>query len=419
MSSYADPGTKTQTEIVDLSGTSLGLEECRRAEWQHQGLCWVAELTANGEASDASSSLEKGRLDDKQGGNEDWDRFLQLTGESEYKARIEEWAAVTSKTSQEIGLDTSVYLTTSILVADPAHHRKGIGHALDQATRDAAKKAGRQLHVVRGYTVISDPSHPPHQTEEGQYGHNDCYKYGDSKTTNCQTLTINSLEDFCLYAPPYSKTIGESEQYEVAYCTKAGHGARLMPKGTLTGVHFVQTRDYVQITGTGDFTKIHVPRGDEGGELDPHGASGNGNPIGALVVGGDAAGNKIQFKEWTQFISDDTFCIRACYPGSEDAELCNHIYDTLGCYWNMPANYDSGAFETCHADDDLPMGVYKQEDGSYSTFYQGQPSTPAAHPAAKSSQCSSINTIPAAAYPTTSRNRARRYNGDWEKLQRD
>ena len=28
---------------------------------------------------------------------------------------------------------------------------------------------------------------------------------------------------------------------------------------------------------------------------------------------------------------------------------------TLGCYWNMPANYDSGAFETCHADDDLPM----------------------------------------------------------------
>ena len=52
----------------------------------------------------------------------------------------------------------------------------------------------------------------------------------------------------------YTKDIGDSESYEVAYCTKAGHGARLMPRGTLSGVHFVRTKDYVQITGTGDFT---------------------------------------------------------------------------------------------------------------------------------------------------------------------
>jgi hypothetical protein len=40
----------------------------------------------------------------------------------------------------------------------------------------------------------------------------------------------------------------------------------------------VKTPDYVQVTGVGDFTKINIPRGDAGGELDPHGADGNGNP---------------------------------------------------------------------------------------------------------------------------------------------
>lgn len=52
-----------------------------------------------------------------------------------------------------------------------------------------------------------------------------------------------------------------------------------MPAGTLKGVHFVRTKDYVQVTGTGDLTKINVMKNDKGGggELDPHGADGNGN----------------------------------------------------------------------------------------------------------------------------------------------
>lgn len=32
--------------------------------------------------------------------------------------------------------------------------------------------------------------------------------------------------------------------------------------------------------------------------------------------------------------------------------------EEMGCYWNMPANYDAGVFESCQGDDDLPMGVY-------------------------------------------------------------
>jgi hypothetical protein len=38
----------------------------------------------------------------------------------------------------------------------------------------------------------------------------------------------------------------------------------------------------------------------------------------------------------------------------------------MGCYWNMPAKYDPGVFESCDGDNALPMGVY----GS-STWYQG------------------------------------------------
>jgi hypothetical protein len=52
----------------------------------------------------------------------------------------------------------------------------------------------------------------------------------------------------------------------------------VIPDGTLKAVHFVETPDYVQITGTGDFTKINIPKGDSGGELDNLGATGQGNP---------------------------------------------------------------------------------------------------------------------------------------------
>jgi hypothetical protein len=72
--------------------------------------------------------------------------------------------------------------------------------------------------------------------------------------------------------------IGETERYEVAWCTKSGRGARVIPDNTLKGVHFVKTPDYVQITGQGDFTKINIPAGDSGGELDNRGADARGNP---------------------------------------------------------------------------------------------------------------------------------------------
>lgn len=79
---------------------------------------------------------------------------------------------------------------------------------------------------------------------------------------------------------------------------------------------------------------MNIPAGDDGGELDPHGADGNGNPIGGLVLS-NIGGKTFQFKEWTQFISDDEFCIRACYDGPDSWKWCSkslsHFLRTLHC----------------------------------------------------------------------------------------
>src|ERR1700722_812912 len=133
----------------------------------------------------------------------------------------------------------------------------------------------------------------PVKSEIGQTGTNKCGTTS-SQSSMCQTMWMNDANDFCLWAPPSVGTIGDTEQEEVAWCTKSGRGTRVIPDGALTGVHFVRTHDYVQVTGVGDFTKINIQKGDEGGgkrlsisisslpfflpclewvELDPHGAS--------------------------------------------------------------------------------------------------------------------------------------------------
>ncbi|KAL0948641.1 hypothetical protein HGRIS_010447 [Hohenbuehelia grisea] len=226
----------------------------------------------------------------------------------------------------------------------------------------------------------------PQQSENGQTGTNSCGT-GASQDASCQTAWINDVDDFCLFAPPNPDSlIGDTEREEVAWCTKAGRGARVIPDGALQGVHFVKTPDYVQVTGIGDFTKINIRPGDAGGELDPHGADGNGNPIGGLVYG-NSFGEALQYHEWTLFIGAQEFCFRACV-GPNAARNCQHIYDIMGCYWNMPANYDGGVFESCLGDNTEPMGVY-----GTSTWYQGMQPTPPPHTAAPSSSCRTIPTV--------------------------
>lgn len=78
---------------------------------------------------------------------------------------------------------------------------------------------------------------------------------------------------YVLVALPNS-AIGDIEREAIAWCTKSGRGSRTIPDGTFSGVHFVKTSNYVQVTGVGNFTKVNVRAGDSGGELDNRGADG-------------------------------------------------------------------------------------------------------------------------------------------------
>lgn len=78
----------------------------------------------------------------------------------------------------------------------------------------------------------------------------------------------------------------------------------------------------------------------------------SGNPIGGLVFS-SAFGQLQQLHEWTNFVAYNEFCIRGCKDGSKAPGLCQHIYDVLGCMWNMPGDYDAGVFENCKGDTGL------------------------------------------------------------------
>jgi len=239
------------------------------------------------------------------------------------------------------------------------------------------------------YSATYLPSNTPNQSEDGQLGTNQCGT-SSNQTSLCQNAYINSVDDYCVFAPPDpgpNSVIGNTEQIEVAWCIQPGYGTRLIPNGAITGAHFVQTPDYVQVTGIGDLTKINIPQGDAGGELDPHGATGNGNPIGGLVFSKAFTGQFEELHEWTNFVSASEFCFRGCKDGPNAPALCQHIYDEMGCAWNMPGNYNPG-FDQCDGDSGEPMGVY-----SGSTFHQGDPATPAPHPVPATSSCTTYSTI--------------------------
>jgi len=259
-------------------------------------------------------------------------------------------------------------------------------------------RTGALLAIIAGfvtvnaqYTATYDPNNLPPTTEQGQTGTNECGT-GSNQTSQCQNLYVNSVQDFCMWGPPEpNSTIGVVEQIVVAYCTLGGRGTRVFPSGTLISAHFIETPDYIQVTGTGQFTLANIQAGDEGGELDPHGADGNGNPHGGLVfsnvwTGGTGLGQQIH--EWTNFMSDTEYCIRVCKEGPNAPGFCQHVYDVQGCVWNMPGNYGAG-FDSCKADDVIPMGQYPQPDGSTSTYVNGAAPTPPAQPAAATSSCTS------------------------------
>ncbi|KAF8608880.1 hypothetical protein BDV93DRAFT_433086 [Ceratobasidium sp. AG-I] len=210
-----------------------------------------------------------------------------------------------------------------------------------------------------------------------QFGYNICNSTTEGPTSLCQTAMINSIDDFCLWGPPEPNSlIGNTEGEAVAWCTKPGRGTRLIPAGALTGVQFMRTPAYVQVTGHIKQDLINIAANDDGGEMDPHGADRRGNPLGGLIFSNAFPSNNgnnntyQQVVEWHNFMGANEFCLKACDPtGADDDKFCEHILDRIGCAYNAPAAYVDGAFESCQGDNQDFPGIYTS-NGQVMTYKQ-------------------------------------------------
>lgn len=179
----------------------------------------------------------------------------------------------------------------------------------------------------------------------------------------CQTAFVNSIDDFCIWGSPTTNSvIGNIEAETVAYCTKAGHGTRLIPPGALTAVQFIKTPGYIQVTGLFNQSTIGLTPDDAGGELDPHGADLAGNPLGGLVFSNNLPTLKdnktiVQVNNWNNFIGGNQFCIKACDNTITNPDYCENRFDTQGCNFNMPASYKPNEFTSCKGENQAPPGA--------------------------------------------------------------
>ncbi|KAF9027512.1 hypothetical protein BDZ89DRAFT_1134148 [Hymenopellis radicata] len=200
-----------------------------------------------------------------------------------------------------------------------------------------------------------------------------------NQTSMARLISLNSIDDWCIFAPPDAGvTIGESEAFEVAWCTQARNNARVIPDGVITGASFIKTDFYVELKAYGDFTKINLQAQDFGGELDPHGATGEGNPVGGNVTTNAVDGKDQSYEEWMSFISYNQVCFRICTNANATwsaGVMCEHKLDEMGCNFVMPGNYNfNGTFESCDGEVAYPPGVYitaiEGSSTGYSTFAQ-------------------------------------------------
>jgi hypothetical protein len=260
--------------------------------------------------------------------------------------------------------------TLSTLVAVAAISSKV--YAQDTSTTSAAIPLASKHFDYNNLPYQADPDNGVRGT---QSGYNRCNSTTENQKSLCQTAIINSIDDFCLWAPPTGPTtIGETEHEEVAWCTKPGHGTRLIPANALRGVQFMKTPDYVQVVGFIDQTYINLAPDDFGGELDPHGADFRGNPLGGLFYSTAWSGggsNYQQVIEWHNFMGGNSFCLKACDPaGPNAAHFCEHIYDRIGCAYNAPNNAQNGTFESCQGENQDYPGIYTDASGQIQTYTQ-------------------------------------------------
>jgi len=215
----------------------------------------------------------------------------------------------------------------------------------------------------------------PYQIVRGsQSGYNICNSTTENQQSQCQTAIINDISDFCLFGPPEpNSTISDTEGIEVAMCTQPGHGTRLIPNGTFTGIQVLNNVNYMQIIAFTNQVNININAQDYGGELDPHGQDLAGNPMGALVFSDHFSPDNTtidQVQEWNMFIGGNITAIKLCNGAEPNAiGYCRNTLDRIGIAYNMPNNAQDGIFEVCDSDAMELPGVYTS-NGQVITYTQ-------------------------------------------------
>jgi len=226
----------------------------------------------------------------------------------------------------------------------------------------------------------SYPTGLPYQAVPGTYvrgtqtGYNICNSTTENQQSECQTGIINNIFDFCLFAPATAnETISDTEGVEVAWCTQPGHGTRIIPPGTFSGIQVLNTTQYRQIVAFTNQVNIDLTPTDYGGELDPRGQDMNGNPMGGLVFSTAFSADGVtyeQINDWNMFIGGNITGIKICdRAGVNPAGYCFNELDRLGIVYNMPNGAKDGVFEVCDADLMQLPGVYTS-NGQTLTYTQ-------------------------------------------------
>ena len=204
--------------------------------------------------------------------------------------------------------------------------------------------------------------------------------------------------DFCIFAPATpNSTISDTEGEEVTWCTQPGHGTRIIPPGTFTGLQVLNNSNYIQYVGFVNQANINIYPGDYGGELDPHGQdlvrcvqrALESCPL--IVCPKERKSDRwsdvldcVQHR-WhyyranprlehvrllinlsvsdihraLRFVGGNVTALKICDPaGPNPGGYCQNTLDRIGMAYNMPNNAQNGVFEVCDSDPmDVP-GIY-------------------------------------------------------------
>lgn len=100
---------------------------------------------------------------------------------------------------------------------------------------------------------------------------------------------LTTIRDLCQMALSKRPTLWVTSPLLLPLSSFLSFSSRLLSSNFCLLSNQRNTSDYVQVTGTYDWTKMNLNPYDCGGEYDNHGALGLGNPVGAHVDGGDVS----------------------------------------------------------------------------------------------------------------------------------